>query len=307
MMQTPRAHRPAPGPIAVTPPSPAQSDILQSLQTLRAITTRYDEDAAATSGSPRRPQSSHGTPRAPPSARKFVYVQNPSPRNQTFVVQKAAGSSKADHRPSREMGVSTVRTPHAQPWFRPQLDETMTELERSRREVLKLKEVVASIAKERDAAFESGRRAAEVITQKVEEARQLSQRLAAAEEELRRERFSVAELIREREAAGADATRLKGRCATLASELDALKGAMGSYLEERIRAEQSSAVASVTAAQARAEAQKAALANDELVRERDHAQAVAAAAERERAERAARRAPTRRRPSASGGCAWRRA
>ena len=96
----------------------------------------------------------------------------------------------------------------------------------------------------------------------MEEARQLSQSWRRRRA-LRRERFSV-ELIREREAAGADATRLKERCATLASELDALKGAMGSYLEERIKAEQSSAEASVTA-QAQAEAQKAALASDSCV------------------------------------------
>ena len=91
MMQTPQAHRKAPGPIAdAAVARPVRHPAVP--QALRAITTAYDEmpgprlAAAPAAGDTGR--------RAAGSARKFVYVQNPSPRNQTFIVQKAAGSSR---------------------------------------------------------------------------------------------------------------------------------------------------------------------------------------------------------------------
>ena len=85
------------------------------------------------------------------------------------------------------MGVSQVKLPYSQPWYRPQLEETLDELERSKREIGKLKEVVASIAKERDAAFAASQRSADIIVQKGEENKQLQSRIEALEEEAARE------------------------------------------------------------------------------------------------------------------------
>ena len=116
-------------------------EIQQSLQNLSAITAAYEAATAPVSARPSRPASA--TPHAPTSAGRHVYVGN-SPR-QSFVVQKAT----SDHnRPGREMGVSQVKLPYSQPWYRPQLEETLDELER----LGKLKEQGLLTADEFDAA-----------------------------------------------------------------------------------------------------------------------------------------------------------
>jgi hypothetical protein len=267
-METPRHRTAPPGPPSS---SVAPSPIQQSLNRINSITHAYE----VASGSHARPSSAQ-TPRAPTSARKLVYVRG-SPR-QTFVVQK--GKASESHRPGREMGVSTVKLPHSQPWYRPQLDETIDELERSRREVLKLKEVVASIAKERDSAFEAGRRSAEIIIQKSEENKVLSGRIAGALEEAKRDRFATETLRKGLEGAQGENNKLRARISTLGAELENLKAALSTYLAERIKAEQTSAEATVTAAQAQAEARKARQAREEVLRERETFKSQIEAAER---------------------------
>lgn len=121
-----------------------------------------------------------------------------------------------------------MKLPYSQPWYRPQLEETLEELERSRREVLKLKEVVASIAKERDAAQDVGRRSSEIIIQKTEEIKVLQQRIVDSAEQNTRERFATEAMHKEREQMVADNAKLKGRIHTLNSELENLKTAMSS-------------------------------------------------------------------------------
>ena len=292
-MDTPR-HRPAPGEASTMPALPTSSqvtiaglvtpEIKQSLENLSAITAAYDAASASASVSasarPSRPSSALATPRAPTSARKFVYVRG-SPK-QSFVVQKAA----SDHnRPSREMGVSSVKLPYSQPWYRPQLEETLDELERSKREISRLKEVVASIAKERDAAFAASQRSADMIIQKSEENKQLQSRIDAAEEEAARERFFTETVRKEREETLKESTKLKARIATLSAELDDLKSSMSQYLEERVKAERSSAEAAVTAAQAQAQARLAIQQREDVAKERDAARRLASAAEKAETER----------------------
>ena len=94
----------------------------------------------------------------------------PSPRatkkqlEQTFVVRPGQTS-----RPAREMGHDPVKLPYSQPWHKPQLDVTMQELDRYKRQVAVLKKALADVAKERDAAVESGRNATETISQLCDE------------------------------------------------------------------------------------------------------------------------------------------
>ena len=281
---TPRHRDPPTGAPTMTPmarmQSPATSraglvtpEIQQSLQNLSAITAAYEAATAPVSARPSRPASA--TPHAPTSARRHVYVRN-SPR-QSFVVQKAT----SDHnRPGREMGVSQVKLPYSQPWYRPQLEETLDELERSKREIGKLKEVVPSIAKERDAAFAASQRSADIIVQKGEENKQLQGRIEALEEEAARERFFTETVRKEREEVLKESTKLKARITTLSAELDDLKGAMSGFLEDRVKAEKSSAEAAVTAAQAQAQARLAIQQREDVAKERDAAKRIASAAEK---------------------------
>ena len=288
-METPRPHRTAP-----TQQTPLITpEIKQSLDNLSAITAAYESASMPPSLQPSRPT----TPRAPNSARRFVYVRG-SPK-QSFVVQKATNEHQ---RPAREMGVSTVKLPYSQPWYRPQLEETIEELERSKREILKLKEVVASIAKERDAAFAASQRSADIIIQKNEESKELQARIVAVEEEAARERFYTETVRKEREETLKEATKLRARISTLSAELEDVKGAMAGYLDDRVKAQKSEAEAQVSSAQAQAQARLAMHQREEVARERDAARRVA-----EVAEKADRARETERRQAADRAEAARRA
>lgn len=183
------------------------------------------------------------------------------------------------------MGVTPVKLPYSQPWYKPQLEETIDELERAKREVSKLRDVVSSIAKERDSAFDAGRRSAEIIVQKGDEAKTLQARIDAAEDEAARERNMTEVVRREKEGVVSENVKLKARIATLGAELDDLKGAMAGFLDDRVKAEKTSAEAAVSAAAAQAEARRARREREEADRERDAAKTaadVASKAERER-------------------------
>lgn len=298
-------HRPAPSPIS--------SEIVRSLQNLTALTEAFDAyDSRTSTVRPSRPQSARATPRPPTSARRLVLTRSaarpvgehnaarPADPKQAFVVQHASASHQ---RPAREMGVSEVKIPYSVPWYRPQLDETIEELERCKQEVRRLKGVVASIAKERDAALETGRRCTEIIQQKSEENKALVGQLEVAEEDAARANHLADATRRERELIQVDNAKLRTRITTLTSELEDVKTAMGTYLEDRIKAERSSAEAAALAAQAGQDARMALNDKERLAQERDavrrkleeadqaderRAAAARAAAERAEAERRAR-------------------
>ena len=201
------------------------------------------------------------------------------------------------------MGVSQVKLPYSQPWYKPQLEETLDDLERAKREVSRLKEVIASIAKERDAAFDAGKRSADIIAQKSGEQKGLLARIEAAEEQVESERHAAEEARREKDEKEKELVKLRARIASLSAELEDLRGMMSGYLEDRVKAEKNSAESAVSAAQALAEAktlrrereevQKAyteakGLADAAAKADKERAQAAAAAAERAETERRAR-------------------
>ena len=167
----------------------------------------------------------------------------------------------------------------------------------------RVKEVIASIAKERDAAFDAGKRSADIIAQKSGEQKGLLARIEAAEEQVESERHAAEEARREKDEKEKELVKLRARIASLSAELEDLRGMMSGYLEDRVKAEKNSAESAVSAAQALAEAktlrrereevQKAyteakGLADAAAKADKERAQAAAAAAERAETERRAR-------------------
>ena len=158
-MDTPR-HRPAPGEASTMPALPTSSqvtiaglvtpEIKQSLENLSAITAAYDAASASASVSasarPSCPSSALATPRR--RRRRANLSTCADRRNSPLLSKRLQRPQPAEPRD----GSLPVKLPYSQPWYRPQLEETLDELERSKREISRLKEV-ASIAKERDAAL----------------------------------------------------------------------------------------------------------------------------------------------------------
>ena len=70
------------------------------------------------------------------------------------------------------MGVTPVKLPYSQPWYKPQLEETIQELERAKLELKKLREVLRGVTKERDDAYAASQRSAFIIQQRNEEAKE---------------------------------------------------------------------------------------------------------------------------------------
>ena len=136
----------------------------------------------------------------------------PSPRatkkqlEQTFVVRPGQTS-----RPAREMGHDPVKLPYSQPLHKPQLDVTMQELDRYKRQVAVLKKALADVAKERDAAVESGRNATETISQLCDDAVSRERRKTKAIEEADAAKAALEQGRHEREQLIADQARLRAR------------------------------------------------------------------------------------------------
>ena len=176
------------------------------------------------------------------------------------------------------MGHQNVRLPYSQPWYKPQLEETLAELERCKRQVGKLSTALDAVAKERNAAIENGKRSTETISQLCDEAVVREKRKNKAIEETVALKAQVDQGEKDRKQLEAENARLRARVMTVTSEVEDLKASMSAYVEDRIRAERSAADSSVAAARAEAAAEQARNKATQVQKERDSALEEARAA-----------------------------
>jgi len=169
------------------------------------------------------------------------------------------------------MGHASVRIPYSTPWYKPQLDDMLKEIEKYKRQVSLMKMTLAEVAKERDAALASGRKSTETIGQLCDDAvgRENLKTKAIAEAEAAKE--AVKQGQHEREMLQADNARLRARVQTLQCEVDDLKNSMSGYVEDRIQAERAAADEKVAAARAQGEARAAMMQAKTISDERDQA------------------------------------
>ena len=81
------------------------------------------------------------------------------PPSLPYAVQPASN----ERRPAREMGLEVTNLPYSQPWYRPhQIEEALGNLDRQRKQVEELKQVVRTVTRERTEARTTSARAMEI-------------------------------------------------------------------------------------------------------------------------------------------------
>jgi hypothetical protein len=193
-------HRSAPTPVTTVaqlhsfPPAHRQVN-----NTFSALRNKDKDVAAAAAGSTQTMTRAASAPPGPLGiARRFAVLGGriESPAKSEFVLVPTSAPNKA----ARHMGVvarqalGLASSSHAQPLLQPQLHEMLLELERKDRENARLKDTLGALAKERDAAIESGCKAARAIARNDEDLARIRHMLEKAEEDQKRERAAAESL-----------------------------------------------------------------------------------------------------------------
>ena len=156
------------------------------------------------------------------------------------------------------MGVTSEKpSPHAQPLFRPQLDEALRSLERKDQELVKLKRTVASVVAERDGAIDRGKQAAHIVTIKYEAVAKLERELEREREEREADRKAAETVQRRLDLALRDLGAMRARVTTLEAEVRQLSLLNAAADEKRIKAEQAVGDSAVDVMRAQSETRKA--------------------------------------------------
>lgn len=236
-------HRSAPTPVTTVAQlhsfPPAHRQVNNTFSALR----REDKDvAAAAAGSTQTMTRAASAPPGPLGiARRFAVLggRPASPAKSEFVLVPTSAPNKA----ARHMGVvarqalGLASSSHAQPLLQPQLHEMLLELERKDRENARLKDTLGALAKERDAAIESGCKAARAIARNDEDLARIRHMLEKAEEDQKRERAAAESLASRLEVTLRELGEMRSKVFQLEGEVVNLKAANEAASESRIHAE----------------------------------------------------------------------
>ena len=208
---------------------------------------RKDKDVAAAGGG--FTQTLTRATSAPPgplsNARRIAVLggRPASPAKSEFVLVPTNAPNKA----ARHMGVvarqalGLASSSHAQPLLQPQLHAMLLELERKDRENSRLKDTLGALAKERDAAIESGCKAARAIARNDEDLNRIRHMLEKAEEDQTRKRAAAESLASRLEATLRELGAMRSKVFQLEGEVLHLKAVNEAATDSRVHAEAASA------------------------------------------------------------------